>query len=55
MLSRIYRWLAQSKQTDEVTMDMIYTFEDARADAKARGWWSYSVFAVREIFGLLGP
>jgi len=34
-------------------MDMIYTFEDARADAKARGWWSYSVFAAREIFGLL--
>jgi len=34
-------------------MDMIQTFEDARADAKARGWLSYSVFALREIFGLL--
>jgi len=53
MLSKLYRWLVRSKKQDEVTMDMIRTFEDARADAKARGWWGHGVFAVREIFGLL--
>jgi hypothetical protein len=33
---------------------MQLTFEDARTDARARGWWSYSIFAVKEICGLLG-
>src|SRR5437667_12474900 len=55
MLSFIYRLLARARKRDEVTMDMIGTCEEARAEAQSRGRWSYLIFAVREISGLLGP
>ena len=54
MLTFFYRLLSRFKIQDDVTEDMQLTFEDARADARARGWWSYSIFAVKEIGGLLG-
>ena len=54
MLTFLYRLLSRFKIQDDVTHDMQLTFEDARADARARGWWSYSIFAVKEICGLLG-
>lgn len=54
MLTFLYRLLSRFKIQDDVTQDMQLTFEDARADARARGWWSYSIFAVKEIGGLLG-
>ena len=54
MLTFIYRLLSRFKIQDDVTEDMQLTFEDARKDARARGWWSYSIFAVKEIGGLFG-
>ena len=54
MLSFVYRLLSSFKTQDEVTQDMQLTFEDARTDARARGWWSYSIFSVKEIAGLIG-
>ena len=54
MLSFIYRLLTRARERDEVTLDMIATFEEARADAQSRGRWSYFVFATRELAGLLG-
>jgi hypothetical protein len=54
MLSFIYRLLTRARKRDEVTLDMIGTFEEARVDARMRGRWNYFVFAVREIVGLLG-
>jgi hypothetical protein len=54
MLTFLYRLLSRFKIQDDVTQDMQLTFEDARTDARARGWWSYSIFAVKEIGGLLG-
>ncbi len=54
MLTFFYRLLSSFKIQDDVTQDMQLTFEDARTDARARGWWSYSIFAVKEICGLLG-
>ncbi len=54
MLSFIYRLLSRFKTQDEITQDMQLTIEHARADARARGWWSYSIFAIREIGGLFG-
>lgn len=54
MLTFLYGLLSRFKIQDDVTKDMQLTFEDARADARARGWWSYSIFAVKEIGGLLG-
>jgi len=54
MLTFLYRLLSRFKIQDDVTQDMQLTFEEARADARARGWWSYSIFAVKEIGGLLG-
>jgi len=52
MLSFFYRLLSRFKTQDDLTKDMRRTFEEARADAWARGWWSYTAFAVREIGGL---
>ena len=54
MLTFFYRLLSRFKIQDDITEDMQLTFEDARTDARARGWWSYSIFAVKEIGGLLG-
>ncbi len=51
MLSFIYRLLTRTQKRDEDTLDMLATFEEARADAQSRGRWSYFVFATRE----LGP
>jgi len=55
MLFFFYRLLSRFKTQDDLTQDMQRTFEDARADARTRGWWIYTVFAVREIGGLLNP
>lgn len=52
MLSRLYRFLACAQPNDRVTEDMLDTFEQARAAARDRGWWSYFRFAIREIAGL---
>jgi hypothetical protein len=54
MLSFIYRLLIRTRRRDEVTVDMINTFEEARADAQSRGRWSYFRFAIRELAGVLG-
>jgi uncharacterized protein involved in exopolysaccharide biosynthesis len=54
MLSFIYRLLTRVRKLDNVTLDMIGTFEEARADALSRGPWNYFVFGIREISGLLG-
>jgi hypothetical protein len=54
MLSFIYRLLTRARKRDEVTLDMIGTFEEARAEAQRRGRWSYFIFAMREISGVLG-
>jgi uncharacterized protein involved in exopolysaccharide biosynthesis len=54
MLSFIYRLLSRFKTQDEITQDMQLTFEEAQAYARVRGWWSYSIFAVKEIGGLFG-
>lgn len=58
MLSFIFRLLARArkrgKATDELTQDMFGTFEEARQEARQRGWWSYLRFGAREIAGLLG-
>jgi uncharacterized protein involved in exopolysaccharide biosynthesis len=52
MLSFFYHLLSRFKTQDDITLDMQRTFEDARTDARSRGWWSYTAFAVREIGGL---
>lgn len=52
MLSFFYRLLSRFKTQDHITKDMQRTFEEARTDAQARGWWSYTGFAIREIGGL---
>lgn len=49
MLSFFYRLLSRFKAQDDITQDMRRTFEEARVDARARGWWSYSIFALKEI------
>lgn len=54
MLFFIYRLLTRAGKRDEVTLDMITTFEEARTDALSRGRWNYLTFAIREILGLLG-
>ncbi len=54
MLSFIYRLLTRVRKLDDVTLDMIGTFEEARVDALSQGRWNYFVFGVREISGLLG-
>ncbi len=52
MLTFFYRLLSRFKTQDDITKDMQLTFEEARTEARARGWWSYTAFAVREIAGL---
>lgn len=52
MLSTIYRLLGRFKRQDEISEDMQRTFEEARLEARGRGWGSYSMFAAREIAGL---
>jgi hypothetical protein len=52
MLSFLYRLLSKFKKQDEMAQDMQRTFEEARTDALAGGWWSYGRFAAREIAGL---
>lgn len=54
MLSFIYRLLTRVRKLDDVTLDMVGTFEEARVDALSRGRWNYFVFGIREISGLLG-
>ncbi len=55
MLSFIYRLLARGRKRDELTQDMLGTFEEARQEARRQGWWSYLRFGAREIGGLLRP
>lgn len=52
MLSFLFRLFHRFQTQDEVTTDMQLTFEEARADARAGGWWSYARFAAREMGGL---
>jgi hypothetical protein len=54
MLSFFYRLLSRFKTQDDLAKDMRATFEEARRDAWAQGWWSYTAFAIREIGGLFG-
>jgi uncharacterized protein involved in exopolysaccharide biosynthesis len=54
MLAYLYRFLSAFKTQDGLTEDMRKTFEEARTDARARGWWAYARFSVREIGGLFG-
>ena len=54
MLSFIYRLMVSLRSCDEVTADMLATFEEARADASNRGMWSYFLFGIRELAGVLG-
>lgn len=54
MLSFIYRLITRVCRRDEVTLDMIGTFEEGRAEAQSRGRWSYVMFGARELSGLLG-
>jgi len=54
MLTLLYKLLLRFRKQDEVTEDMLATFEEARADARARGWWSYCAFGVRELLGVAG-
>jgi uncharacterized protein involved in exopolysaccharide biosynthesis len=46
--------LTLAHKRDEVTSDMMATFEEARTEARSRGAWNYFLFAAREISGLLG-
>ena len=52
MLTILYKFLVRFRRQDEITHDMLVTFEEARADARARGWISYAGFAIRELTGL---
>ena len=52
MLSFLYRLMNRLKSQDDLTQDMQLTFEEARAEARRAGWWSYLKFAAREIGGL---
>jgi uncharacterized protein involved in exopolysaccharide biosynthesis len=54
MLAYLYRLLSAFKTQDALTEDMRRTFEEARMDARARGWWAYARFTAREIGGLFG-
>ncbi|MCC6540535.1 MAG: hypothetical protein IT162_23505 [Bryobacterales bacterium] len=48
----LMRW--QSKRTrEEFGAEMLAVFDDAAADARARGIWSYVRFVTRELAGLL--
>jgi uncharacterized protein involved in exopolysaccharide biosynthesis len=57
MLTMLYKLLVRFRRPfrpmDEVTRDMLATFEEARAEARARGWISYAGFAMRELTGLV--
>lgn len=53
MLTMLYKFLVRFRRQDEVTRDMLATFEEARADARARGWIGYARFAIRELTGLV--
>jgi uncharacterized protein involved in exopolysaccharide biosynthesis len=53
MLSFIYRFLVRSRKDDDVSREMLDTFEQARADAREHGRWSYLRFAIREAGGVL--
>jgi uncharacterized protein involved in exopolysaccharide biosynthesis len=55
MLKYLYRFLSGFKTQDALTEDMRKTFEEARMDARARGWWAYARFAAREIGGIGMP
>jgi len=52
MLTMLYKFLVSFRRQDEVTLDMVATFEEARAEASARGAISYTRFAMRELMGL---
>lgn len=54
MLSFIYRLMVSLRSRDEVSADMLATFEEARADARSRGMWSYFLFGIRELAGVIG-
>lgn len=51
MLSFLYRFLAGLQCADELTAEMIHTFEEARREALERGGWHYMRFAFRELTG----
>jgi hypothetical protein len=55
MLTMLYKFLLRLRRQDDVTRDMLPTFEEAKADARASGWFSYAGFAIRELAGLLRP
>ncbi len=52
MLTMLYKFLVRFRRQDELTRDMLATFEEARGDARARGWIHYAGFAIRELTGL---
>jgi uncharacterized protein involved in exopolysaccharide biosynthesis len=54
MLTMLYKFLLRFRKQDEVSADMLRTFEEARTDARTRGFANYCGFAIREILGLLG-